>query len=222
MTTGVRPAALEALPIFPLPDVVLLPGAVLPLNVFEPRYRDMTRDALAGERLLGMARLRPGHAGDYDARPPVYDIVGLGRIITANKTGDGRYQMLLRGVARVRIVEELPPDQSYRLVRAVLLDSEQSSRPQLLNIGGEQLIALCDRLADSVEGAAGLRDIVREAATPGACADLISAALLADPEERQRLLEMLESSRPRRPGHRAPGPGQRRARRQAGAAQLSR
>ncbi len=192
MTVTTRPAGLDSLPIFPLPDVVLLPGAVLPLHVFEPRYRDMTRDALAGERLLGMARLRPGYQQDYAGRPPVHDIVGLGRIVTANESEDGRYHMLLRGIARVRIVEELPPDHSYRLVRAELLDSERSARPQMLTIGGEQLIALSDRLAEAVEGAAGLRDIVREAETPGACADLISAALLADPEERQRLLEMLD------------------------------
>ena len=192
MTLTTQTAALDSLPIFPLPDVVLLPGAVLPLNVFEPRYRDMTRDALAGERLLGMARLLPGYQQDYAGRPPVHDIVGLGRIVTTNETDDGRYHLLLRGIARVRIVEELPPDHSYRRVRAEILDSERSTRPQTLTSGGEQLIAMSDRLADAVDGASGLRNIVREAETPGACADLISAALLADPEERQRLLEMLD------------------------------
>ena len=59
------PRALEALPIFPLPNCVLLPGGLLPLHVFEPRYRELTRDCLAGDQLMAVARLRPGYESTY-------------------------------------------------------------------------------------------------------------------------------------------------------------
>src|SRR6185295_13942516 len=68
--------ALAALPIFPLPNCVLLPGGLLPLHVFEPRYRELTRDCLAGHQLMGIARLRPGFETAYYGRPPVYEKCG--------------------------------------------------------------------------------------------------------------------------------------------------
>jgi Lon protease-like protein len=68
-----NPAALASLPIFPLPNAVLLPGGLLPLHVFEKRYREMTRDCLAGHQLMGVARLRPGFESSYYGRPPVYE-----------------------------------------------------------------------------------------------------------------------------------------------------
>src|SRR5215470_7185187 len=99
-------SALAALPIFPLPNCVLLPGGLLPLHVFEPRYRELTRDCLAGQRLMAVARLQPGHEAAYFGRPPVHDLAGLGRIICSDELADGRFHILLRGIGRVRIVEE--------------------------------------------------------------------------------------------------------------------
>ena len=66
-----RALALEEVPVFPLPNVVLLPGALLPLHVFEPRYREMTRDVVAGRRRMAVARLQPGFEADYHGRPPM-------------------------------------------------------------------------------------------------------------------------------------------------------
>ena len=66
------PGALTELPIFPLPNCVLLPGGLLPLHVFEPRYRELTRDCLATHHLMGVARLRPGYEQTYYGNPPVY------------------------------------------------------------------------------------------------------------------------------------------------------
>ena len=73
------PNALAALPIFPLPNCVLLPGGLLPLHVFEPRYRELTRDCLSGTQLMAIARLRPGYEQTYYGRPPVYERCGVGR-----------------------------------------------------------------------------------------------------------------------------------------------
>src|SRR6185436_5117887 len=103
--------------IFPLPDVALFPHAILPLHVFEPRYREMVRDCLAGDRKMAVAALAPGYEADYHGRPAVRPVCGLGEVVAHDGLPDGRSNILLRGTSRVRIIEELPPDRSYRLVR---------------------------------------------------------------------------------------------------------
>src|SRR6476620_11354711 len=119
--TPPEPEALSALPIFPLPNCVLLPGGLLPLHVFEPRYRELTRDCLAGNQLMAVARLRPGYETSYYGRPPVFERCGVGRIICSEELPDGRFALLLRGVARVQIEREIPAERTYRLVEAGLL-----------------------------------------------------------------------------------------------------
>ena len=102
------------LPIFPLTGVLLLPRGRLPLNIFEPRYLAMTRDALAGERLIGMVQPSdPQAAGD---NPPVYPTGCAGRITSFSETDDGRFLITLTGVSRFRIREELPLLEGYRRV----------------------------------------------------------------------------------------------------------
>src|ERR1044072_441587 len=101
-------AALSSLPIFPLPNCVLLPGGMLPLHVFEPRYRELTRDCLDGYQLMAIARLRPGYETAYYGRPPVFEKCGVGRIICCEELPDGRFALLLRGVARAEVAPALP------------------------------------------------------------------------------------------------------------------
>ena len=103
-----------ALPIFPLTGVLLLPRGRLPLNIFEPRYLAMTRDALGGERFIGMVQPQEGQ-GDAGT-PPVYRIGCAGRIVSFSETDDGRYLIALAGAARFAIAEELPHDRLYRRV----------------------------------------------------------------------------------------------------------
>jgi Lon protease-like protein len=181
--------ALSALPIFPLPNCVLLPGGLLPLHVFEPRYRDLTRDCLAGSQLMAVARLRPGYETAYYGRPPVYDRCGVGRIICSEELPDGRFALLLRGVARIEIARELPAERAYRLVEARVLSDADHDRSEALDTH-RRLIQLCDRLAEVIEkGGPQLRDLVRSCEDPGACADAIAAALVMDADARQELLE---------------------------------
>ena len=96
----------DLLPLFPLPNVVLFPNVFLPLHIFEPRYREMVGDALAGDRLIGMVLLKPGWERDYEGRPPIYRIGCSGVITHAEQTPDGRYNLVLRGLDRFRVVEE--------------------------------------------------------------------------------------------------------------------
>ena len=102
------------LPIFPLTGVLLLPRGRLPLNIFEPRYLAMTRDALAGERLIGMVQPSdPRAAGD---NPAVYPVGCAGRITSFSETDDGRFLITLTGISRFRSREELPLLEGYRRV----------------------------------------------------------------------------------------------------------
>jgi Lon protease-like protein len=93
-------------PIFPLPSIVLLPGALLPLHIFEPRYRAMVKDALEGEKLIAMALLKSGWQPDYEGAPAVETEVGLGRIVAHALLEDGRSNMVLAGLRRATIVRE--------------------------------------------------------------------------------------------------------------------
>lgn len=111
----------EQFPIFPLPNVVMFPDVLLPLHIFEPRYRAMMAAALAGERVIGMVLLRPG--ADAAAKTaPIFEVGCAGVIGDCERRSDGRYNLVLRGERRFRIVEERATDAAYRIVRAELLE----------------------------------------------------------------------------------------------------
>jgi hypothetical protein len=102
-------------PIFPLPGAILLPGGNLPLNIFEPRYLQMTRDAMRTDRVIGMMQPCDDTLGE---RPEVYQVGCAGRITSFAETEDGRYLITLTGLCRYDILEELPVTTPYRQVIA--------------------------------------------------------------------------------------------------------
>ena len=108
------------LPIFPLPSVVLFPNVFLPLHIFEPRYRQMVSDALGGERMIGMVLLQPGYEADYERSPAVYDVGCAGLITHVERLSDGRFNMVLRGLERFRIVGEESPSSTVLYRRALI------------------------------------------------------------------------------------------------------
>jgi Lon protease-like protein len=107
--------------LFPLPNLVLFPNVMQPLHIFEPRYRHMTRDALAGDGLLTAVLLRPGWEANYEGRPALYPVACVGKIIADQRLDDGRFNLLLRGLSRARIAEELEAGTPYRSARVELL-----------------------------------------------------------------------------------------------------
>jgi uncharacterized protein len=176
----------ELLPLFPLPGVVLFPNVFLPLHIFEPRYREMVADAIRGDRMIGMVLLRPGWEGDYDGRPPVYPIGCSGVITHYEKLPDGRYNIILRGLDRFRIVEE-DHARSYR--RAVVERLHEAARPHADRVALHNVRKKLESLlAPAVERAGG------DAGTSGAMTDedLVNALaqyLDLEPLEKQALLE---------------------------------
>jgi len=110
-----------AIPIFPLPNVVLFPNVFLPLHIFEPRYRQMIAESLAGDRIIGMVLLRPGYESDYDGAPPIYATGCSGLITHAEKLEDGRYNLVLRGLEKFVIASEEMPAVG-RLYRSAIIN----------------------------------------------------------------------------------------------------
>lgn len=183
------PADLERLALFPLPDTVLFPGTALPLHVFEPRYRRMLTDVLAQNRILGIVRLKPGFENDYYGRPALFDVCGVGRVIKEVALPDGRFNIVVLGIARARLVEELPFE-PYRVVRAELMPDAEVHAPIMWGAWYPKLQELGRQLSAHVTeaNAPDLERLIREAPNAGACADRLAAALLADADERQHLL----------------------------------
>ena len=114
----------EIISLFPLSNVVLFPRVHCPLHIFEPRYRQMIADALDGARRIGMATVRPEHRSEMAGDPPLFAIGCTGTIQQARRRDDGRYDIVLFGAQRFRIVEELPrgDERLYRVARVELLD----------------------------------------------------------------------------------------------------
>lgn len=106
----------SSLPLFPLPSVVLFPNVFLPLHIFESRYRQMVADALAGDRLIGMALLKPGFDTDMHGRPLIYRTGCTGLITHVERLEDGRFNLILRGIDKFKVLgEDDPvPAQLYR------------------------------------------------------------------------------------------------------------
>jgi uncharacterized protein len=110
-------------PLFPLPGTVLLPGALLPLHIFEPRYRAMVQDAVQGERLIAMALLGPGYEEEYEGAPAIEEHVCIGRIVLEEALPDGRWNILLVGLRRARVVDE-DRSRAYLLARVDVLEDD--------------------------------------------------------------------------------------------------
>ena len=108
--------------LFPLPGVVLFPQVIQPLHIFEERYRRLLDEALADDRLIAMTVLQPGWEADYEGRPPVHEVACLGRVISHQRLPDGRSNLRLMGLARVRLTRELPPDALFRRAEAAVLE----------------------------------------------------------------------------------------------------
>src|SRR5207248_5828831 len=111
-----------------LPDVTFFPRTLLPLHVFESHYRAMVMDTLARDRRLCVVKLQPGYEATYAGRPAVHPVGGLGEVVSWERLANGRYNILVRGDARVRIEHELPADTLYRLVSVTRLEDVGPTR----------------------------------------------------------------------------------------------
>jgi Lon protease-like protein len=181
--------ALDVLPIFPLPQTVLFPGALLPLHVFEPRYRAMVKDCLATHKAMAIALICETGERDAHRHPSIEEVAGIGVIIDHVELPDGRYNILLHGRARVRL-EELPFVPPYRRAKASILQSTPSDPPQR---DVAALLASAAAFAGDIRSRDPEFDFrIPPHTAPATACDLAAHHLILDARERQTILETLD------------------------------
>jgi Lon protease-like protein len=179
--------------LFPLPNLVLFPNVVQPLHIFEPRYRQLMADALAGDRLIGLGLLDPTAGIQITGLPVIHPVICLGSIFREERMPDGRFNLLLQGVARARIVEELPSGKLYREARVELLqeipaasaDQEEELRHTLM----ERVSAWFHH---QPAAQTQLKKLFKGSLTLGMLCDVLGFALPLQLELKQELLEMVD------------------------------
>lgn len=178
----------STLPIFPLPSVVLFPNVFLPLHIFEPRYRQMVSEAVAGERMIGMMLLQPGFEESYDRTPAVYDVGCAGLITHVERLSEGRFNIVLRGLERFRVLGEEPTSPTVLYRRAIitpLSDADPPSPPHLLKSERQKLEALLAPLFSGTLAQRGLPPQMPDDELVNALAQYLEL----EPIEKQALLE---------------------------------
>jgi len=183
------------LPIFPLPDLTFFPHTLLPLHIFEPRYRTMVSDCLGRDRRLAVVGLKPGYEDNYEGKPAVHAVAGAGEIVRCERLATGRFNILIKGDARIRIEREIPSDTLYRVAEARAIEDvgEGGARASALTT---EIKARCRRVLTAV-GRSSPRLDEALASSPSATvlADQIASALIPSPALRQRLLEEADVER---------------------------
>jgi Lon protease-like protein len=186
---GVDDTVVTDAPLFPLPHGALLPGELLPLHVFEPRYRSMLEAVRRGERIIAIATLLPGWETDYHGQPPVAAVVGLGRMVKDRVNADGTSDIVLHGLLRAEIATEVG-GRPWRVARLVVRSEDGLHAAEAFRMRREFLTGLAARLKNS-----RLRYDLTAGFDAGALADRIASALDLQPDERVAVLQALPPER---------------------------
>ena len=181
-------------PIFPLPDLTFFPHTLLPLHVFEARYRAMVMDCLARDKRMGVVGLKPGYEPVYDGRPAVYQVAGVGRIVQCERLASGRFNIVLKGESRVRIDRELPADTLYRMVAATPL-GETGAEGDGVGALAARVTGRCLGILRAVSRPTAEMEESLAGAAPGALCDRIASAVIPEADVRQAMLEELDVER---------------------------
>jgi Lon protease-like protein len=179
----------RAVPVFPLAEVVLFPGALLPLHIFEKRYQTMVKDVLAGDRLIAMALLRQCSKSEYEERPPFHETVCVGQLIHHETLPRGRSNIALLGLSAGR-AQAVDGPEPYRTARVDLLadrfDADAEYESKLRRAFAEALPGSGD-----VDGLRGqLLDFLSAEDVPAA---LLNTCALTAPLQAAEKLELLET-----------------------------
>jgi Lon protease-like protein len=184
-----------SLPIFPLPDLTFFPRTMLPLHIFEARYRAMVTDCLSRDKRLAVVGLKPGYEASYEGKPPVHAVCGVGRIVQWERLASGRFNLLLRGEGRVRIDRELPTDTLYRMVAATPL-GETAVDPAAAAALTGRVKARCRQILSALgRSNEDLLTMMEGLEQPEELCDQVASAMVPAAWTRQALLEELDVAR---------------------------
>lgn len=176
--------------LFPLPNLVLFPHAMQPLHIFEPRYRAMLEDALADDRLIAMALLRPDDEENYFGVPAIEPTICVGKIISAVKLPNGRSNILLGGAKRAQIIEELDTTYAYRQARVKLIEDFYPDEKEHMDLLKDELTEALDCwLPDVLRSDEQFRTIFEGNLPLGVLSDVVANCLPLDVAIKQRLLD---------------------------------
>jgi uncharacterized protein len=179
--------------LFPLPNLVFFPQVMQPLHIFEPRYRQMTEDALAGDRFIALVLPLPGWEKDYAHAPALHSVACVGRVVADQRLDDGRFNILLRGHARIRIRKEMTTKKLYRVASTELLEDVPIADEEVEACWRQMLIerspAWFPKHGEVVEQFAKL---LQSDLPLGVLCDIMTFALPLDAEFKQSLLEELD------------------------------
>lgn len=180
--------AVSAMKVFPLPSASLFPSTAQPFHIFEPRYLELVRDALASDQVIALAQLEPGFEATYAGRPSIRPVVCAGVISGHEELEDGKFNIIVQGMVRARMIRELPPRTGYREISVELLpdaavryEEEELLRQTVLELGARLPSAVSQPLLQAAAHARG-----------GALADVVASAVISDGGRRQALLEELD------------------------------
>jgi len=188
MTSSYAPGTvIEELALFPLPQVVFFPQTLLPLHVFESRYRSMTERVLAGTKQLAVVLITEPRRVDAQGHPPIAKVATVGEVVKSTQLSDGRYNVVLEGRARVAL-EELPFEPPFRRARAVVLAPTETAVP---DTDVAALVSAATRFSSRVRDRKRQELQLPATYQPGPLADACAASLVIEAEERQRVLETL-------------------------------
>lgn len=172
--------------LFPLPDVVLLPNAVLPLHIFEHRYRQMTEDALAGDRLVTIVKANP--PPPHQGVPVLEEYACVGRILQYERLADGKFNVLLLGLRRVRLVREVPSGKMYRAAQAEVVADLVEDGPAVEEDRRRLLELFRSFMAPHGGVHPDLDEVISAPLPAGALTDILAHALPLPAEMKQHLL----------------------------------
>ncbi|RME54039.1 MAG: ATP-dependent protease [Deltaproteobacteria bacterium] len=187
---------LSQLPVFPLPNLVLFPGIIQPLHIFEARYREMVEHCLADAPYLALALLKPGWEADYYGSPEVFPIACAGKIVHHERMADGRYNIFLQGFQRIAI-EEFVVDRPYRRARTHLL-WDHAAAVDFIEIERQAaaIRACLKQLAIELpEVVHNIARVLQEVESPQQLADFVAYFFIPDCHRKQRILEALDLRR---------------------------
>jgi hypothetical protein len=176
------------LPVLPLPNVVLFPRAILPLHIFEPRYKLMTNDVLTSHRHLAMALLKPGWEKNYNGKPPIEPIVCVGEIVSAEQLEDGKFNFLLQGKKRARVLREISHN-PYRLADLEPIEETPTLEIDLEPHRGALVKLFTDTPLAALPLARQFRELLSAPINTADIADLAAFNMLEDVPTKQQLLE---------------------------------
>lgn len=178
--------------LFPLPNVVLFPGVVQALHLFEPRYCELMNDALAGDELITMAFIKPDWAAEVSANPEIAETVCVGKILSHTQLDNGCFNLFLVGTKRARIVTELEMPTPYRMAEVQILDEDRVEH-------SPEIVDLRFQIVDKFRSLVALRpswnhealDLFLDDDLPfGQLVDMICYSCGADPVQQQAVLEL--------------------------------